>query len=542
MHQKQQSPRTGLCGRYILGALAIAGVGAAHAAVDAADAGVESVRCGKLSALKLDAAAITLAQWTPAGTFDPRSPAAAGSATANATAPPQPGMQVRVPSFCRVAATLQPSRDSSIRIEVWLPAATQWNGRFQAVGNGGLAGSIMYQPMAEALAGSYATASTDTGHSGTAVSGEWALGHPEKVVDFGYRAVHEMTVKAQAIVAAYYGRKPRYSYWNGCSEGGNQALGEAQRFADDYDGILAGAPANYMTHLQAGGNWISQAIHKDPQTFLPAGKLPMINKAVLDACDARDGVRDGVLNDPRDCNYDIAQLRCEAGDGPGCLTDAQIAGIRKVYQGAKQPRTGELIFPGHALGSELEWSNWIAGTATPPTNLQHLIQNDFFKFLVFADANWDWRGFDQERDVALADKKVGRAVNQVAADLDAFRKRGGKMIQYHGWYDPAISPLNSIAYFDSVQHEMHDTSGFYRLFMVPGMYHCRGGPGAHEFDKMAAIVDWVERGAAPEALVAASAKRDFTRPLCSYPKVAKYRGIGSNAEAASFVCAARNQL
>lgn len=505
--------------RHALITASAAGSFAVHAADDAA-------RCAALSTLKLDATTVTQATWTAAGPLDPNP----GST---------PRMQLQVPAFCRVAATLRPVRDSSIRIEVWLPATPAWNGRFQAVGNGGLAGAILYQPLADALRANYATANTDTGHSGTAVSGEWALGHPERIVDFGHRAVHEMTVKAKAIIDAYYGRKPSYSYWNGCSEGGNQALGEAQRYADDYDGILAGAPANYMTHLQAAGNWISQAIHKDPRTFVPSDKLPALNKAVLAACDATDGVSDGVLNDPRDCNFDVAKLRCSENDSAQCLTDEQIAGIKKVYAGVHNPRTGERIFPGHALGSELEWSNWIAGTASPPTNLQHLIQDSLFRSLVFENANWDWRSFDFDRDLAIAVGKIGDAVNQINPDLSALKQRGGKLIQYHGWYDPAISPLNSIAYFDSVQRRMGDTSSFYRLFMVPGMAHCGGGPGATEFDRMGAIVKWVEQGIAPEAVPAASAKREFTRPLCSYPQVARYDGSGSNREAANFICAAR---
>lgn len=505
----------------------------AHAAQDDA-----ASACAALSDLKLRDATVTLAHWTPAGTFNPRvAVSAAAVSAANATAPSAAGPQLNVPEFCRVGATLTPSRDSEIRIEVWLPAPASWNGRFQGVGNGGLAGSIMYAPLSEALNAGYATASTDTGHTGTASSGEWALGHPEKVVDFGYRAVHEMTVAAKDIIKTYYDREARRSYWNGCSEGGNQALSEAQRFPGDYDGILAGAPANYMTRLQTAGNWISQAIHRDPATFVAADKLPLLNRAVLAACDVKDGVVDGVLNDPRTCDYDIAKLRCTSTDSAECLTDAQIDGLKKVYAGPRDA-SGRKLFPGHMLGSELDWATWIAGTGSPPGNLQHLIQDGFFKHLVFENPQWDWRTFDFAKDVDFADMKVGRAVNQIAPDLSAFKKRGGKLIQYHGWYDPAIAPGNSIDYFESVQSKLGDTSDFYRLFMIPGMNHCRGGPGAVEFDKMAAITRWVEEGVAPEVIVATSLKRDFTRPLCSYPKVAKYKGSGDVKDAESFVCAA----
>lgn len=503
-----------------------------------AQGNAEAADCSRLTGLELRDTTITLAQWTPAGDFDPGTPASVSSAAAaNATAPPgRSGTRLKVPTFCRVAATVNPVPDSSIRIEVWLPPSASWNGRLQSVGNGGLAGSIMYPALAEALSAGYATASTDTGHTGTASSGEWALGHPEKVVDFGYRAVHEMTVKAKAIIDAYYGSGPRYSYWNGCSEGGNQALAEAQRFPQDYDGILAGAPANYMTRLQTAGNWISQAIHKDPATFVAAEKLPALNRAILAACDAQDGVRDGILNDPPSCDYDIAKLKCASNENAACLTDAQIVGLKKVYAGPRDVRSGKQLFPGHAPGSELDWATWIVGTNTPPTNMQHLIQNAFFKYLVFEDPQWDWRKFDFGRDVEFAEKKVGHAVNQIAPDLSAFKKRGGKLIQYHGWYDPAIAPGNSIDYFQDVQRAMGDTSEFFRLFMIPGMNHCRGGPGAIEFDKMAAITRWVEEGVEPEAIIATSAKRDFTRPLCSYPKLATYKGSGDINDAANFVC------
>jgi feruloyl esterase len=518
--------------------IAILMVAALGSTLDANAQDDATAACAKLTDLEISGATVTLAHQTPAGTFNPRALSPAAASAANATAPQASGPQLKVPEFCRVAATLKPSRDSQIRIEVWLPSAASWNGRFQGVGNGGLAGSIMYAPLAEAVSAGYATASTDTGHTGSASSGEWALGHPEKVVDFGYRAIHEMTVAAKIVVDAYYGRRARFSYWNGCSEGGNQALGSVQRFAQDYDGVLAGAPANYMTRLQTAGNWISHAIHKDPATFVPADKLPALNRAVLAACDAKDGVADGVLNDPRACDFDIAQLRCAAGDSAECLSDAQIQGLRKVYAGPRDARTGKQLFPGHMLGSELDWATWIAGAATPPNNLQHLVQDGFFKYLVFEDPKWDWRTFDFGKDVELADRKIGHAVNQIAPDLSAFRKRGGKLIQYHGWYDPAIAPGNSIDYFESVRGKLGDTSDFYRLFMIPGMNHCRGGPGAVDFDKMAVITRWVEEGVAPDAIVAASIKRDFTRPLCSYPKTAKYQGGGDTTDAANFICAA----
>jgi len=476
--------------------------------------------CDALVRFKIDRGEITSAQEIPAGPF-----------TVHGLLGTK---MIPVPTFCRVLATLRPTADSEIHVEVWLPASG-WNGRLEAVGNGGLAGSIAEDAMVGALWSGYATAGTDTGHTGSPATGDWALGHPERVVDFGWRAIHLMTVEAKGLIAAYYGAPAKYSYWNGCSEGGGQALSEAQRFPDDYDGILAGAPANYFVHLQIGGNWISQAIHEDPATMIAPAKLPAINAAVLTECDMLDGVKDGVLEDPRQCHFNPHTLLCKGEENNSCLTAPQIAGLKKVYDGAKNPRTGEQIFPGYMRGGETGWGFWIAGTQTPPRDYQHGIMFNSLAYLVFGDPKWDWRSFNFDKDVELADQKVGGAINQVSPDLSAFRKHGGKLLQYHGWNDPAVSPLNSIDYFESVQAKMGDTSSFYRLFMIPGMEHCVGGPGASSFDHMQVIVKWVEDGVAPERIVASGLGR--THPLCAYPKVAKYMGKGSTEDAANYACA-----
>ena len=478
-----------------------------------------AVPCENLVGLKLEATVISEARMVPAGPF-----------TVQGFGPPT---SIDLPAFCRVSGSIRPTADSDIRFEAWLPAAN-WNGRFEAIGNGGLGGMIGYQEMTEALRGGYATAASDTGHKGTPATGDWALGHPEKVVDFGYRSVHEMTMKAKALIAAYYGSAPHRSYWNGCSEGGGQALSEAQRYPADYDGILAGAPANYVVHLQAGGNWINQAIHKDPASFLPVAKLPAINAAVMAQCDAADGVKDGVLEDPRTCHFDPGVLLCKGEDSPTCLTSSQIDGLKKVYEGARNPRTGEQVFPGISRGGEAGWGLWIAGTDVPPSNIQHAISVAFFSNFVFGNQNWDWKSFDFDKDVALADNKLGAVLNQINPDLSAFKQRSGKLLQYHGWNDPAISPLNSINYFNSVQEKMGDTQDFYRLYMAPGMEHCMGGPGPNQFDRMGTIVQWVEKGQAPDRIIASRPGR--TRPLCPYPKVAKYQGSGSTDEAQNFAC------
>ena len=482
--------------------------------------------CDSLAQMKIERTEISMAQPVAAGAFE---------------MPGRGGRGMRdLPAFCRVAGAIHPTADSDIKFETWMPIEG-WNGRLQGVGNGGLAGSISYPAMATALRAGYATASTDTGHTQEpGGDARWALGHPEKIKDYGNRAVHEMTVKAKAIAAAFYGNNARRSYWNGCSTGGNQALSEAQRYPADYDGILAGAPANYLTHLQAGGNWIAHAIHSGPATFIPAAKLPAIARAVMAACDAADGVADGVLEDPRTCRFDPAVLACKEADGDDCLTAPQIQGLKKVYDGAHNPRTGELVFPGYMRGGEAGWGMWIAGTDVPPRNAQHGIMAAFFRNFVFGNPDWDWKTFDFDKDVELADRKVGGEVNAVNPDLKAFKDRGGKLIQYHGWSDPAISPLNSVNYFGSVQKKMGDTQDFYRLFMMPGVGHCGGGAGPSDFDRMAPIVDWVENGKAPERIVAGNVsggKTDRTRPLCAYPRIAKYKGSGSTDDAANFTCA-----
>jgi feruloyl esterase len=482
--------------------------------------------CESLQALKLDHTTITLAQSVAAGALkSPASvrPVAAGDPAYN-----------DLPAFCRVAATIRPSSDSEIKVEVWLPES--WNGKFMGIGNGGWSGAISYQTMTGPVARGYATASTDTGHEGSGSDASFALGHPEKLTDFGYRAVHEMTVKAKAIVAAYYGRAPTLSYWNGCSSGGKQGLKEAQKFPTDYDGIIAGAPANYWTHLVSGVIWAAQAAHKDQPGNLPSDKLKLLHNAVLNACDALDGVKDGVLEDPTRCKFDPKVLECKGGEESGCLTAPQVAAALKIYGPAVNPRTKQQIFPGKSPGSELGWD--------PINGLQPFpIANSHFRFVVFQDPNWDYRTLDFDRDVARADELDGGLINATDPNLRPFFSHGGKLIQYHGWNDQQISPLNSINYYQSVQKALGDKlADSYRLFMAPGMNHCRGGDGPDRFDMIKALEKWVEAGTAPDRIVASHVKDgkiERTRPLCPYPQVARYNGAGSTDDAANFRCAAK---
>lgn len=438
-----------------------------------------------------------------------------------------------LPAFCRVAATLRPSADSDIRMEVWLPISG-WNGKYQAVGNGGWAGSISYPAMGQALRRGYATSSTDTGHAGAGAS--FALGHPEKLIDYAWRSEHEVAVKAKAIVAAFYGHAPKLSYWNGCSAGGKQALKEAQRFPGDFDGIIAGAPGNNWTGRAEGAIWVAQAAHRNAASYIPPEKYAVIHRAVLEACDALDGVRDGVLEDPRRCHFDPQVLECQGAGGADCLTAAQVETARRIYSGAINPRTGQQIYPGLEPGSEMGW-----GVLAGPQPFA--IANEHFKYVVFRNPGWDYRTLDFDRDIALTEKLDNGLINATDPNLRAFFARGGKLIQYHGWNDWQIAPRNSVNYYQSALEEMGAASRVpesYRLFMAPGMGHCGGSDGPNTFDMLGALEQWVEKGEAPAQITASrlrDGKVDRTRPLCPYPQIARYKGGGSTDEARNFVCA-----
>ncbi len=441
-------------------------------------------------------------------------------------------------AHCRVAATLKPSADSDIKMELWLPLGSVWNGKFLAIGGGGWVGAISYPGMATALQDGYATASTDTGHEGRSAS--FAAGHPEKVVDFSHRAVHEMTVAAKAIISAHYGRGSRLSYWNGCSTGGRQGLIAAQKHPEDFDGIIAGAPASNYTRLCAWRLALEAAVLKDSAKVVPPAKAALLNKAVLAACDALDGIRDGLLADPRKCQFDPSTLLCPGSAQDNCLTAPQVEAVKMAYAPAKK-RTGEIIYPGLPPGGEQGWAALAGGAAEPGA-----LNVDMFRYVAHEDPNWDWRTFDLDRDTALADQKGGY-MNAMDPDLSAFKKRGGKLLIYHGWNDGAsggaISPLNTLDYHSSVLAKMGPKQDdWLRLFMVPGMAHCGGGPGPNQFNALAAIERWRESGAAPERIVAAHVTNnrvDMTRPLCPYPKVAVYKGIGSINDAENFACKAQ---
>ena len=498
----------------------------------------ETQKCAALADLKLPDTTITTAETVAAGAFAPIGPFPEG---------PLGGLgrlqfvaAKDLPEFCRVVAIAKPSSDSEIKFEVWMPSRSNWNGRFMGIGNEGFSGAVEYPVMGAALSRGYATASTNTGHDGGLGDASFALGHPEKVIDFGYRAVHEMTLKAKLTVAAYYEKAPKFSYWHGCSTGGRQGLMEAQRFPTDYDGITAGAPANFLTHLQAQAVMTKQAIQRNPAALVLPAKLAVLHNAVLDACDARDGVKDGVLEDPTRCDFDPKKVECKSEeDRPSCLTPAQVQLVLKFYSPVVNPRTKEQIFPGYAAGSEQGWSDFI-GRMVPESLMG---KGQYLRYAVFQDANWDYMTFDFDSQMVRADRLDGGVTNAINPDLRGFFRHGGKLLQYHGWSDPGISPFNSIDYYNSVLKFIggaDKVEGSYRLFMVPGMDHCGFGEGPNTFDAIGAIEQWVEHGNAPEHIIAShltDGKVDRTRPLCSYPRVAKYRRTGSTDDASNFACA-----
>jgi Tannase and feruloyl esterase len=411
-----------------------------------------------------------------------------------------------------------------------------WNGKFMGVGNGGWAGSISYPQLRDSLRRGYAAASTDTGHTGGSGDGRFALGHLEKLVDFGYRAVHEMTGVGKALVRAFYGTAPRHSYWFGGSTGGKQGLTEAQRFPDDYDGIVAGAPVNYWTRVMSHLIWLARATLDDQARFVPPQKYAAIHKAALDACDADDGLRDGMISDPPRCKFDPAVLSCGAGDEPTCLTPPQLEAVKKIYGPAMNPRTGQVISPGLLPGSETGWDA-AAGGPKP-----FRIPDDFFKYVVFKNPDWDFHSYDFDRDLALVEQAEHGVLNATDPDLRRFAEAGGKLLMFHGWSDPLIAPLNTVEYYENVVKTMGaaKTDAFVRLFMVPGMGHSppsESGPFA--FDMITALEQWVEHGAPPTRIIAsriADRKVDRTRPLCPYPQVPVYQGTGAPEDAANFTC------
>jgi len=502
-----------------------------------------------------------------------------------------PSTLTGLPPFCRVTATLTPMSDSNINIEVWLPKTT-WNGRFLGTGGGGFQGVITYSELALGIQQGFASTNSDlgTGSSGCnplfcgsagnmgnplaiafgdpATPTTGLFGHPERIKDFGYRAIHLMTLRGKEIARAFYNQNAHTAYFAGCSTGGQNALMEAQRFPEDYNGILAGAPAFNRTHLHMAGLSSWQNTHATPGRFILPGQLTLVNKAVLAQCAGQDGgvKTDQFLTDPRVCKFDPKVLQCTGANvPPACLTPEQVTTIRTDYAGTINPRTGEIINPGVARGSETD--NILAlGLAfqesLPEPPFDGLFYWVFGSSFGHPGSPHSYKTFDFDRDVDTVDDQLARTLNATSTDLREFNRRGNKLVMYHGWADPLIPSQSSINYFNALVRDGDDdhdgvrpvsfrpgedrkltaTQRYARLFMVPGMFHCSGGPGPNVFDALTPLVNWVEQGVAPETILATKFVADtpptvqMTRPLCVYPKVARYKGSGDSNQAANFVC------
>ena len=446
---------------------------------------------------------------------------------------------------------------------MWLPTAN-WNHRFQGIGNGGFAGEIDFEGLARALDSNAATAGTDTGHFADGIDASWALHHPEKINDFGWRGIHQMTAQAKAIVAAFYSSPAQHSYFTACSDGGREALMEAQRFPTDYDGILAGAPAYNWSTLLTSAAIGMQTLLSDNASYIPAADVPLIHRAVLAQCDKLDGLKDGIIADPRACHFDAARITCKTGHSQRCLTAAQVKSLDTMLS---ERKVGDTTIPAILpAGGELDpngWPSWITGPERGKSAMAGFGYG-YFANMVYDNPKWDFHTFEPVAGLAAAREKTGEALDATNPDLSGFRSHGGKLIMYHGWADAAISPLYSIRYYEQVQQKLGngETASFTRLYLMPGVKHCAGGPGADAIGQFGlpgmkgstsgnnvihALEDWVEEGKAPESITAtkyaelpdqqANPKKILmTRPLCPYPQHAQYKGTGSKREATSFVC------
>jgi pimeloyl-ACP methyl ester carboxylesterase len=499
-----------------------------------------------MPAQKIDSCAAMTGLALPNGKIEVATPVAKGGVVTTGGA--MPGMPAAA-EFCRVQAVLTPVPGSSIKVELWLPARAAWNGKLLGAGNGGFGNNIAIPSllMRGAVGRGYASVGSDMGHTATSdVKAEWALGAPEKIKDFGWRANHLAAETAKRVVEAYYPAPLAASYFHGCSDGGREALMEAQRFPQDYDAIIAGAPAIPWTRMTSafGANHVAAS---RPGFAIPNAKLKLLQAASLAQCDGKDGVTDGVIDDPRGCKFDPGVLQCKAGDAADCLTAPQVETARAIYRGPVGPN-GKPFYYGFMPGAEAvpgTWDLWLTG----PDAQHGKFSTEFFRYMVHSDANWQLSSFDLLRDYALAKRLQGGNLDADNPDLRGFFGRGGKLLMYHGWQDAAIPPENSIAYFERVQRAGgKQARASSRLFMVPGMSHCLAGPGPNVFDALGTLDGWRQGGPAPETITATKYDSDIsgylgfpakpvrTRPLCAYPKVARWTGSGSTDDAANFRC------
>jgi feruloyl esterase len=487
----------------------------------------EQEKCAGLKNQKLDKVTIASAAFIddPQGFMLPNTPGMFGTPK---------GIKTMAP-FCQIVGFIEPEKNSRIGFEVWLPPVEKWNNRYLGVGNPAFEGAIKYQGLKDVIEKGYATASTDTGHQDP--GHEWATGHPERLIDWTHRAVHETTVVAKRLIKAFYGKPQKYSYWDSCHNGGRQGLTEAQLYPGDFDGIVAGDPAYYLTHLQAGSeylNWVNLKGGTDGPDYIPPAKYPALHRAALDACDAKDGVKDDAIEDPTRCKFDPIAIQCKGADNESCLTPPQVETARRIYAGAKFS-DGTPIYSGFEPGSELVWAMMIKGPKP------FAISDGFFKYIAFENPNWDFRTLDVDADTRKIDARLGPIINHTQTDLNAFKKRGGKLIMYQDWNETWVPPRTATTYYDGVIKIMggaNKTRDFFRLFMIPDFSMCAEMfPGT--FDALGAVQKWVEEGIAPDPIKATYPSRGEvtrTRPICAYPEVAIYKGSGDINDAANFKC------
>lgn len=492
-------------------------------AAAALSSAVSAANCTALTGFTLENTRILSAEFVPAGPFT-----APESAGPNANTDQEP-----IPAHCRVKMLLTPTPQSEINVELWLPAE-DWNGRFLAVGNGGWAGMIQgYGDMRMALRRGYATAGTDTGHSAKdGPFGMFALNNQEKLIDFAYRAVHEMAEKSKAVIEQAYGTAAQYSYFKGCSTGGRQGVMSAQRYPEDFDGIIAGALANQHVRMHVAQSYLHIFNNRNPEyanSYQYTADL--INNAILKQCDA---LKEGFINEPRQCDFDFGTITCskKAGDSSfseSCLWEHQAIETADYYGEGLKLKNGELVFPGQVLSSPIPRLPFDFQAPTP-------FLWDTIRILGFQDPNYNWRDFDLDRDFPRILERVG-FVDAIDPDLRAFQANGGKLLMYHGWEDTAITPRTTIDYYESVIQEMgQEDQDWMRLFMVPGMGHCSGGLGPHEFETLSVLEQWREQNVVPEELLGRNPESGLTRPLCAWPRTAVYDGSGDLKDASNWSC------
>lgn len=482
-------------------------------AAAAAAAAIDAAACTALQDVKIDNLTVVSAELMPEGPFTGGQQQAGGQA---------------LPAHCRLTLKLSPTEESDINAELWLPAE-DWNGKYLAVGNGGWAGTIQgFGDMQAALRRGYATAGSDNGSSFNQPNGMFALGKPERLVDFAYRALHDMTTGSKTLISTAYSQAPQLSYYKGCSTGGRQGLMAAQRFPGDYDGIIAGAPANRHIHMHVAQSWEQIRVNNNPLAAISAGQATLINNLVADACKAAG---DSFISDPGQCSVDLSVLQCSAGQaGDQCLSQAQMETV-DIYYGGVTTNDGEIVFAGRPFSVPMTAIQ--AGNEAPTPFLF-----DSIRILGFADPDYDWRNFNISRDLPVIDSRAG-FVDAIDPDLRDFRDRGGKLLMYHGWEDPGITPRNAIDYYITVMQETDSNpEDWLQLYMVPGMGHCAGGPGPDSFDTLSVLEDWRENNAVPSSIQGLNRSSGLSRPLCPFPEAARYSGSGDRNSADNWACAA----